>query len=320
MRQTEFNRAVRHVQRRAGERYDVELTEQEVAEIARMYTAGDCENFLRLQRDRGKKWYIAVRLHGKWLFGVFDRSRNRMVTLLRYEWLSEELRKRWKYMKWAAANQGAPSEKPVFRWHLRAPDGAEYRFDNISSFIRDHADYFRNMSPASVAVSLGRLRPNANRKLETWQGWTLIHWRKARKNTRRCAFCHREFSAPPSKNKIITCGREDCHEMAMLLHGQRSIRQMLDANQKAQALPEMQPDERCLNAKDWSLCAPDGTRYTFRNLAHWVRTHTELFTPEDLEPCGKTLKAIHCLGQLRPGRKYVTESWHGWKYGGGKSK
>ncbi len=87
------------------------------------------------------------------------------------------------------------------------------------------------------------------------------------------------------------------------------------------ASPITQRDEKNHGAKNYSLLAPDGTLYRFRNLAHFVREHHHLFAPEDVAPNPARPTSLICratvgLGQLRPGRKLrrKTESWKGWRW------
>ncbi len=82
-----------------------------------------------------------------------------------------------------------------------------------------------------------------------------------------------------------------------------------------------QKDERNHSAIDWSLRSPEGESYQFRNLAHFVRTHSELFAPDDLlphpsRPTSLICRAVVGLGQLHPGRKMKRkpQSWKGWTW------
>jgi len=79
--------------------------------------------------------------------------------------------------------------------------------------------------------------------------------------------------------------------------------------------PILRPDENHCLAKDWSLRAPDGAVYRFRNLSLFVRTHRDLFTPEELVPVSASRPAAtFFLGMLRPGRANRRNSWHGWTW------
>src|SRR5205085_1131502 len=73
-------------------------------------------------------------------------------------------------------------------------------------------------------------------------------------------------------------------------------------------------------AKDWSLRDPEGTVWNVRNLSEFVRSHPDLFLPEDVRPVGIACRAIVGLGQLRPGRRIKNPpgSWKGCCCGRGR--
>ena len=71
-------------------------------------------------------------------------------------------------------------------------------------------------------------------------------------------------------------------------------------------------------ARDWSLRDPEGTIWNVRNLSEFVRSHPDLFLPEDVRPIGKACRALVGLGQLRRGRRMRDPmgSWKGWTWAG----
>lgn len=136
------------------------------------------------------------------------------------------------------------------------------------------------------------------------------------KHIKRCVCCGREFADSPS-NKRVTCRRKGCTSWA---HRQSANPDYEAMKRGIAASPLLQPDERHVNARDWSLVAPDGTVYQFRNLRHFIRQRQELFTAEELQLSGRNNPAplaSFAFGKLRPGVMNQVESWHGWKWAHG---
>jgi hypothetical protein len=66
----------------------------------------------------------------------------------------------------------------------------------------------------------------------------------------------------------------------------------------------------------WFLRSPSNVTYQFRNLAHFIRNHSELFTEYELgvvNRFGRT-RAQGGLSQLSPHNKHAKGSWHGWTW------
>lgn len=83
--------------------------------------------------------------------------------------------------------------------------------------------------------------------------------------------------------------------------------------------PITQPNEANCHAKRWSICDPSGEVHEFSNLAHFVRTHPDLFDPDDLvnrtgRPTSYICRATVGLGQLRPEKKMKVNQWKGWTW------
>lgn len=76
------------------------------------------------------------------------------------------------------------------------------------------------------------------------------------------------------------------------------------------ASPKSGPYPTHSRAVDWALSAPDGTEYTFRNLAHFVREHSALFPGAAVEHAAARLR------RLRPGVPNQASSWRGWRWAG----
>lgn len=67
--------------------------------------------------------------------------------------------------------------------------------------------------------------------------------------------------------------------------------------------------------RDWHLRAPDGRQYSFRNLSHFVRSHPDLFAPEDILETGRGgSNATAGLRALRPTPRCRALSWKGWTW------
>lgn len=71
----------------------------------------------------------------------------------------------------------------------------------------------------------------------------------------------------------------------------------------------------------WSLRDPVGRVWWFKNLSHFIRTHTELFDPDDVvwKPIrvgysGLTCRALNGLRNIhrKGGRTRIPGSWRGW--------
>lgn len=139
--------------------------------------------------------------------------------------------------------------------------------------------------------------------------------RSAEKIWKKCAVCGRLFTSPPSAT-VTTCRRRECTRAARSLRAVERVETHIPEMQAGLASsPICQPDERHHNAREWRLRAPDGTVYQFRNLRHFVRTHRELFSDDELETIKSGVcKAAFYLGRLRPTLSSHLQSWHGWTW------
>jgi hypothetical protein len=84
--------------------------------------------------------------------------------------------------------------------------------------------------------------------------------------------------------------------------------------------PVCRPDERNQHAADWSLCDPWGNVHNFRNLAHFVREHRDLFLPDDLVIRYRSnSRALAGLRLLRPECKPKPRTrWKDWTWAADK--
>lgn len=87
--------------------------------------------------------------------------------------------------------------------------------------------------------------------------------------------------------------------------------------------PKLNATDSHIAAKEWTLLAPNGQRYQFRNLKKFVREHADLFDAEDViwkEPEGKPnqawCRAFQALSRLRPTCSKVLGEWNGWRWAG----
>jgi hypothetical protein len=65
----------------------------------------------------------------------------------------------------------------------------------------------------------------------------------------------------------------------------------------------------------WSLKSPVGKTYQFKNLGHFVRTNSHLFTAEQMRSTSSGKPAIQrALYALSPRRKNNKETIHGWRW------
>jgi len=121
--------------------------------------------------------------------------------------------------------------------------------------------------------------------------------------------------------QLKTCGAAAC--TSALLSRQAAGKLRLEDRPEAweaarleghHASPRSGPWESNAQAKEWHLCAPSGAQHHFRNLSLFLREHSGLFDPEDLEPRPYGCRAISGLGRLRPERRDRRDSWKGWTW------
>jgi len=160
----------------------------------------------------------------------------------------------------------------------------------------------RTCSAACLAVLRSRNRAAAWERREDPRGG------------RMCPVCGERIKHPRYYQKNQSCGRPECrYAVRGMQNTPATIEHMVELRRD---LPSHAKGEDNLASKEWRLQAPDGTVYTFKNLAHFIRTHEALFTARELEHFSGRPDPIayQMLSALRPGRARRAESWHGWTW------
>ena len=72
-------------------------------------------------------------------------------------------------------------------------------------------------------------------------------------------------------------------------------------------------------AKLWKLRNPENKVFIFKNLTHFVRTNPQLFHDDEIVWMNDKNGVKYCLAtvglrSLRPTRKNVKGTWHGWRW------
>jgi len=135
---------------------------------------------------------------------------------------------------------------------------------------------------------------------------------------RNVSVAHREWSrqhalsmipilhSPQVREKIRqTAKRSDRVKAALVL-----------ARKASKASPLCQPLETNACATVIHVRSPRGEIYRARNAQHFVRTHPELFDPEDAKETGstRTSRAARGLRNLNPANKSSIPGWKGWTW------
>ncbi len=89
-------------------------------------------------------------------------------------------------------------------------------------------------------------------------------------------------------------------------------------------MPQFQKGEAHVRAIIWRLRSPSNRKYEFKNLAEFLRQHSDLFAPDDVRwhrvKTAETCRAYKGLAALRPyladgaPRRRVEGSWKGWRW------
>ena len=133
-----------------------------------------------------------------------------------------------------------------------------------------------------------------------------------RSNRKNCVICGREYLCSPA-NDVKTCSPECSTELRRRIAGRNADinAQALEQAHAAYATSHIcQPDGNHFNAREWTLQAPDGQKYTFRNLKNFIRENAELFD-------GTVDTAYRGIVNIKRGmqgkRKRPAYQWKGWK-------
>ena len=166
------------------------------------------------------------------------------------------------------------------------------------------------------------------------------HYDRLRKHfSAKCVVCGREYSIRHDETKLsrprTTCSDECLKEFQRTRNScriknhaeieteqQRFNRtgKMFNREQTASATAM---GEGNVNSRAFLLIAPDGERFEGRNVSHFVRTHSHLFTADELE-LSKPIEKLHgisacegtrqpiCCSRLTAVLRGVKGSYHGW--------
>lgn len=128
-----------------------------------------------------------------------------------------------------------------------------------------------------------------------------------------CVVCGRTFF-PPKSLDCKACSPE-CRRILKSSNAKKRDHSRMHEGLRNN--PKMISSPQHFLAREWALRAPDGTEYRFRNLNFFVRTHKELFPPEQLREHKKTPLIASRLAQLAPWRQSRhrrTLSIYGWTW------
>ena len=139
-----------------------------------------------------------------------------------------------------------------------------------------------------------------------------------------CAVCGKIFrvTGQQAQNDRSTCSRKcertfrrlRCQERNAALAPEVKTAILAAVIEGVKRSPNVGGFETNIHAKAWRLLSPDNTVYHFRNLALFLRQHTELFDPDDLTPRTIGCRASAKLSRLRPDNKNRRKSWKGWEW------
>jgi len=112
--------------------------------------------------------------------------------------------------------------------------------------------------------------------------------------------------------------KDDPDYMWQFLNPETRERALRLAAEEAKTNPRRGKFKTNCHASDWSLIDPNGVPHRFRNLAHFIREHQDLFAIDDVRvPRGKPeikTKAYGGLSQLRVTNTNPAASWKGWTW------
>ena len=134
------------------------------------------------------------------------------------------------------------------------------------------------------------------------------------RNSETCVVCGRVFFCPASHGGKV-CSN-DCLKLLLSRNASKqdlsAMREGYRTNPRTASTPEN------VHAREWSLRAPDGKVYRFKNLNFFIREHRELFPPELLIERRGTPAVANKLSALAPWRREKMRkksfSWRGWTW------
>ena len=160
------------------------------------------------------------------------------------------------------------------------------------------------MNPAMMLLPTHLLTlPSAQKESSRWE--PVKRWRMA----------HPELF---EQRRIEGMKKSDLvRENLMRLHREKKA----EWHKSARKNPKLRATVEHIAAKEWSLKAPSGVVYRFRNLKQFLRGNAELFDAEDVvwkevpgRPSQAWCRAFHGLSRLRPSCVKLLPDWKGWTW------
>lgn len=148
--------------------------------------------------------------------------------------------------------------------------------------------------------------------------------KKRKRYTLICPVCGKKFEQ--TGTEYHTSGQSTCSvQCHKALRSAIATKRMPDTiarpdvvNKRRHAVrmsPKSGAYETNTKAKEWRLCSPAGDTYIFRNLAKFIREHSDLFTEAELTANKTGITLAQCgLKRLRPESKDSRATWHGWSW------
>jgi hypothetical protein len=140
-----------------------------------------------------------------------------------------------------------------------------------------------------------------------------------RRGTSSCACCQHLRWSREHRQEVVR--RLKKARRAWQTKARNSPEYMAKAMAKRSMMPGHQPGEQHFCAKWWALRDPNGRAYEFRNLAKFVRDHSEMFDPADMmwQHTSSNHRSLSCraysgLSMLNPRRRQTVGSWKGWTW------
>ena len=134
------------------------------------------------------------------------------------------------------------------------------------------------------------------------------------RNSETCVVCGKTFFKPASQQAKTCC--ESCYKI--LLSRNASAQDLTAMREGYRTNPRTASTPENVHAREWSLRAPNGKVYRFKNLNFFIREHRELFPPEFLTERRGTPAVASRLSALAPWRREKmrkkSHSWRGWTW------
>lgn len=138
-----------------------------------------------------------------------------------------------------------------------------------------------------------------------------------------CMICGKavERTGTEMQNRRTTCSDRCSSLLRSRLSSSRTLpSEMYEIiSEKRSAHPNTGHFETNFKAKEWSFIAPNGMKFSFKNLALFIDEHCELFTKDELSRKNSNSAwalpmAYFGLSRLAPWRSDTRDSWHGWRW------